>query len=318
MAAQVRSLLNHSRHELGLQLLSSTSALDVVAFQHASEMARRQKVTHHSYLFGVSTSSRVKLAFPRLLQFGENVAMNRGPSEVHEALLSSPGHRLNRLDPSFTHVGIGVARADARRIFVTEVFVRAPNTEIIRSIAVLYTEAAPASLPTDEAVHGEITGEVISIPPPGPDDPEHWTHLGIDAHLAGRYDEAIRHFRRALQLDPGYDYARFDLGRSLIAAGQPAEAIVALTEYIAEFPDDTDARHSIGSAELLTQDYAGAEASFRRVLQKRRRDASAWYNLGLALELQGLPRPAENAYVQALAINAKLTPAAAGLARVRR
>ncbi len=318
LAAELRSYLNETRFELGLGLLGASRHLDLLAYQHAAEMADRGQVTHHSYRFGVGTANRLKLAFPLVFQFAENVAMNRNPRRVHEALLASRGHRLNRLDPEFTHVGVGIARADRYRLFVTELFVRATDPEAIGRIDVLYTEAPDGTLPQDEARHGEVIAETVSIPPPGANDPEFWTQRGIDAFVAGRFDEAVAHFEHALAIDPDYPYARFDLGRALLSSDRASEALATLDRYLALHPDDIDALASSGSAALLGQQYARAEQSFRRVLRVRTRDAGTWYNLGLALEYQDRPREAENAYAQALHLDAKLVVAAAGLARVQR
>jgi uncharacterized protein YkwD len=68
-------------------------------------------------------AERVRVSYRRL---GENIAVGLNVREAEKALLRSPGHRMNLLDPEFTHVGIGVVfatdAAGQRRVFVTQDF----------------------------------------------------------------------------------------------------------------------------------------------------------------------------------------------------
>lgn len=316
LAERMRDLLDAARSEAGLAALTDDPNLDLLAYQHSHEMASRGRVSHFSYRFGVSTRSRVKLAFPRVYQFGENVARNASPEALHAALMQSPGHRLNRMDPSFTHAGMGVARGSDHQLYVTEVFVRVGDPSQLQ-LHTLYTTADPGELPRDEPTHGEIASETVTVRPPGTDDPAYWTGLGIDAFRQERYADAVEHFRHALRLSPDYRFATFNLGRALLHAGHPDEALVVLDRYLETSPGDTEAWRAIGSAALLTQDYSRAESALRRVLAADTRDAAAWYNLGLSVEYQDRPEEAERAYMQALHLDPDLTPARDALSRVR-
>ena len=317
-AAELRRLLNRERVHLGLAPLAAAATLDLLAYQHASEMARRGQVTHYSHEFGVSTRTRVRLAFPAVLQFAENVARNRDVPSLHAALQASRGHRHNRLDPAFTHVGIGVARRGPWELYVAELFVRAPEPAVLAAIHRLYSEVPAEELARDEPTHGEVVAEKITVAAPERGGPEEWTQRGIEAYVRGRYEEAVALFERALAERPEYAYARYDLGRALIAAGRPEEALEHLRRYLATEADDLDARITLGTAQLLSARYREAEGTFRAVLTSRPRDAGAWYNLGLALEYQDRLAEAERAYAQALHLQPSLAAAAAGIARVRR
>ncbi|HBP62693.1 MAG TPA: hypothetical protein DD730_00115, partial [Desulfosporosinus sp.] len=44
---------------------------------------------------------------------GENISGNKSVSGSMAALMLSPGHRANILDPRFTHVGVGIAYGSA-------------------------------------------------------------------------------------------------------------------------------------------------------------------------------------------------------------
>lgn len=317
LGERLRELLNRARVDAGLAPLTGHPNLDLLAYQHSREMASRGRVTHHSFVHGVGTRSRIKLAFPRVYQFAENVALNRDPVSLHRALLNSPGHRLNRMDPSFTHVGMGVARGDANQLYLTEIFVRVFDASQLE-LGVLYTVADPAVLPRDEPTHGEVVSERVTVRSPGEDDPAHWTGLGIDAFQAGGYAEAAAHFRHALELAPDYQFARFNLGRALLRDDRPEEALAVMEAYLVARPDDREAWRTTGTAALVGQDYRRAEDAFRRVLSSGARDAAAWYNLGLSVEYQGRLEEAERAYAQALHLDPELAPARDALRRVRR
>ena len=60
----------------------------------------------------------------------------------------------------------------------------------------------------------------VCVGAPEPDNPAYWTYRGINAYVEERYAQAIDDFRRALELQPDYGYARYDLARALIAEGR--------------------------------------------------------------------------------------------------
>jgi len=318
LADEVGTLLNHERGRASLGLLRRHPHLDRLAYQHAREMAVRGSVTHHSHLYGMSTRTRFELAFPEVYQFGENVAVNRSPEALHGALMNSTGHRLNRMDPAFTHVGVAAARAGEYQVYLTEVFVRVVNEAALADIDVLYTDLPPEALARDEPDHGEVMGETVRIGPPDEDNPEFWTQRGIDAFAARRFAEAIELFSRSIEIAPDYEYAHYDLARAYLANGEPDRALTILQRQTAEHPDDADAWASSGTAFLLLQRFDDAIVAFNHSLRLRARDAGSWYNLGLAHEMRGNLDTAERAYRQALHVNPDLTAAAAALARIRR
>jgi hypothetical protein len=54
---------------------------------------------------------------------GENVDLNQSIAGAHDALMHSPPHRANILDPDYTVIGVGVLRANDQ-VWVTEDFAR--------------------------------------------------------------------------------------------------------------------------------------------------------------------------------------------------
>jgi hypothetical protein len=86
-------------------------------------------------------SARVRAAGLRFPVVAENVGVGRSSRDVHHALLESPGHRGNMLNPKLTHVGIGVVlkpRDDRFDVYATQLFGRLAR--------VVDTSKAPAQM----------------------------------------------------------------------------------------------------------------------------------------------------------------------------
>ncbi len=103
---------NNIRKHAGLPPLKRDRRLDALAEAHSRDMVQSRFFAHQSPSSG-STHERMRRAgfpFPR---YGENIGRARTPEEIHALWLRSPGHRANLLDPTFTHVGLGVIVDDS-------------------------------------------------------------------------------------------------------------------------------------------------------------------------------------------------------------
>lgn len=311
-------LLNKARREAGLAPLRLDPNLSLLAYRHSREQANRGQVSHRSVEFGLSSERRVRISYPTVPRLAENVARNRTVERLHEGLLRSEGHRRNRLDPGFTDVGVGVAWDGNYALYLTEIFVTSADGKPLEPPPAFYFDAPPGSYERRDDPRAEVGDLTITVRAPGPDNPEYWTDRGINAYFAGDLEAAESAFRKALEIKHDYHYASYNLARVLIAAGSPEEAAPLLDELIGRDPDDLDAIATRGTAALFLERYEEAAELFRRVLRSRRDDAGGWYNLGLALELQGRPADATTAYREALAIDPGLLAAQAALGRLRR
>ena len=311
-------LLNAARSDAGLDALQRDDSLSLLAQRHSQEQANRARVSHHSAEFGLSTERRVRISYPDVPRLAENIARNSTVERLHEGLLRSPGHRRNRLDPEFTHVGIGIAWDGTYSLYLTEVFVTAPSDAPLGEPIALYFEAEPGSYERRDNPRVEEALQTITIGPPGPDDPEYWTDRGIRSYNEGDLAGAEQAFRQALALKADYHYAEYNLARVLIARGDSAAAVELLDALIERDPGDLDAIATRGTAALFMEQYEPAAEFFRRVLRLRPEDAGAWYNLALSLEFLDRTVDAETAYREALRLDPQLTAAKIGLARVVR
>jgi len=145
--------INAERTERGLNALAVDPLLEGAARAHSREMAALGYFSHRSPVPGLGTPLDRYLAglhpaglhpaglhlanlhglggrTPGALLLGENIYFCSVFSDVydvdyaHRALMSSPGHRANILEPRFTRIGLGVTRSAAGEFWVTEMFSR--------------------------------------------------------------------------------------------------------------------------------------------------------------------------------------------------
>jgi uncharacterized protein YkwD len=142
--------VNRERAAIGLASLATSGDLTSVARSHTQAMATGDNLHHNPNLGG---------AVPGWEKVGENVG--RGPSvdSIHAALMASPGHKRNLLDPDWTQLGMGVVVVDGQ-IWVTQVF-RTPAG------AAPAPEAAPEPEPAPKA-DPKPTAEADPDPQPAP------------------------------------------------------------------------------------------------------------------------------------------------------
>ncbi|MGH9482541.1 MAG: CAP domain-containing protein [Terriglobales bacterium] len=96
-----------------------------VARQHSEQMARAGRLTHTG-TDGSNVGQRLARAGVAWTRAGENVAMASTVEQAEALMMHEPpfqhNHRGNILDPGFTEVGIGVARAPNGLVYVTQDF----------------------------------------------------------------------------------------------------------------------------------------------------------------------------------------------------
>lgn len=118
---QMLSLINEEREKAGLKPVQSDILLRNVARSHSRDMLIRGYFSHDSPT-GETLSDRLKNAQVIYVSAAENIAMAPTIELAHTALMNSPKHKDNILNPSFTHVGIGVIDAGEHGLMVTQNF----------------------------------------------------------------------------------------------------------------------------------------------------------------------------------------------------
>jgi len=115
-------LLNDARTAAGRPALVMQPAMYELASAWSHEQAASRQLSHRPMSSQIAwIESRVTSEWERV---GENVACGSTIDSVHETLMASPAHRANALG-DFMHVGIGSARDDTGRVWVTFNFLKA-------------------------------------------------------------------------------------------------------------------------------------------------------------------------------------------------
>ena len=133
-------------------------------------------------------------------------------------------------------------------------------------------------------------------------------HMTLTA-LAARYlevgevDLALQHLGQAIDIDPDYPEAHYNLGSALLARGDTPGAIAAYRRAIAARPDYATAHNNVGA--LLEASGAPIEAlaHYRLAVQYDPGNASAFYNLAHVLQGQGVLEEAIVHYRRSMELN---------------
>jgi uncharacterized protein YkwD len=110
---EILRLTNVERRKAGLAPLRINDRLGVAAIGHAGNMARQSNMNHT--LDGKDAPARILAAGYNYSAYGENIAQKyASAAAVVAGWMASPVHNGNILNGTFTEIGIGVARKDAK------------------------------------------------------------------------------------------------------------------------------------------------------------------------------------------------------------
>ena len=119
-------LANQSRHEAGVPPLHMDASLNEAARAHARLMIDRQQLSHH-FDGEPPLMRRLLDTGLRFDHVGENVAFNASAEKAFEALMQSPPHRRNLLDPTFNSAGFAAFWSEHRLYVVQDFAHRLPT-----------------------------------------------------------------------------------------------------------------------------------------------------------------------------------------------
>ncbi len=121
---EVLRLVNIERSKNGLPALKSDWQLSRVARYKSQDMINKGYFSHTSPTYG-SPFKMMESFGIRFSAAGENIAYGqRTPAEVMKGWMNSPGHRANILSPSYTHIGIGLAKTRNGVNYWTQMFIK--------------------------------------------------------------------------------------------------------------------------------------------------------------------------------------------------
>jgi hypothetical protein len=161
-AAQMLDLVNAERANAGLGPLQWRDDVAAIAASWTTQMAATGQLSHNDAYF--SDASRAALGAKSR---GENVAFSGSIEAAHWALMNSPGHRANILNPAFTDIGIGAVRASDGTMWVTEDFLESSGAPAAAPAAAPEPDPAPAPEPAAEpepVFSAAETAEPVELP----------------------------------------------------------------------------------------------------------------------------------------------------------
>lgn len=136
---QVFDQLNQQRQKAGLPALEWNELVAEAARRHAAMLAENEELSHQ-YPGEPSLQERLGSVGVRFTRAAENVARTEYVEDVHLALMNSPGHRANMLNPAYNAAGIGVVERDGK-VYAAQDFVFAVPVYSEEQFSAAFAEA---------------------------------------------------------------------------------------------------------------------------------------------------------------------------------
>jgi protein O-mannosyl-transferase len=131
-------------------------------------------------------------------------------------------------------------------------------------------------------------------------------NLALTLHDMRRPEEAKEHYRRALAIDPGYGEAHNNLGRLLRELGRPDEALGHLVQALRAAPDDPDVHNNLGMVLRDLGRLPEAIVFFERSIRRAPHSVPSRLNMALTLSMLGRDSEAMEHYREARRLNPAL------------
>jgi protein O-mannosyl-transferase len=116
---------------------------------------------------------------------------------------------------------------------------------------------------------------------------EVYNNLGAALFAEGKNEEAISHYKTALELSPNFVLSHYNLGDALFAQGKNSEAISQYKLAIKSNPDFTDAYNNLGNVLFAEGKNEEAISYYKTALELKSDSADTHYNLGIVLLQKG-------------------------------
>jgi uncharacterized protein YkwD/Tfp pilus assembly protein PilF len=255
-------LINQERRSKGLQPLNYNEILAVIARNHSKEMAEYDVVSHYSPVYGYGLKERLQPTFPEFKVMAENVAMGKNLNEIHQNLLKSPLHYENIINQEYNIVGIGLVKKTPFLYYATQIFSLSLLKHQIPSKPKYYFEKTPPIRPKvltkrwQQRYSFNISEE------------EKIVSQGLDFYQEGNYEKAIEKYKEALQINPQYFYALFNLGLSYLNANRLDDAMGFFNRALVQKPEDALTKFYIAWIHFSKEEYENAEKKFLALLKE--------------------------------------------------
>lgn len=123
---EMLKLINQDRAQNNAPPLQIDMQITNIARVKAQDMIDNHYFSHYSPKYG-SPFDMLKSIGVSYVEAGENIAGNQNVQNAHKALMNSPGHRKNILNPHFTHIGLGIKSGGRYGNMFSQMFVSMPE-----------------------------------------------------------------------------------------------------------------------------------------------------------------------------------------------
>jgi tetratricopeptide (TPR) repeat protein len=132
--------------------------------------------------------------------------------------------------------------------------------------------------------------------------PDFWNHndVALGYLELGQLDRAVRHLEVAIQLNPQFAVARYNLGTALEAAGRTHDAAQRYREALDISPMYAAAHNALGRVLLITGDIENASQHLQLAFRLSPYDPETHLNLAHLMTMEGKVREAISHYQDAL------------------
>ena len=122
LITEIHKETNREREAAGRNPVKRLDSLDGIAQTWSTQMANENRMYHNPDIRNL-----VSATYPgQWRSYGENVLQNwcgADGKKLVQQWMNSFGHRVNLLNPAHTHLGVGAAVADSKKLFSTQNFV---------------------------------------------------------------------------------------------------------------------------------------------------------------------------------------------------
>jgi tetratricopeptide (TPR) repeat protein len=150
---------------------------------------------------------------------------------------------------------------------------------VYRDPRMAYAYADSLAKSNDPKKTVEVLGKLTAQPLPK----EMWMTAGDVYTQVDDYEDALRCFQKAIELDPTMDRAHHFAGVALIRLGRPSEAIPELEAELKLSPNDPDTQYNLAYALLETSQKDQAMSLLEKLITEHPNHAQAQYQFGKEL-----------------------------------
>lgn len=132
---------------------------------------------------------------------------------------------------------------------------------------------------------------------------EDWNEKGKTEYERKNYENAIKHFRRSVEINPQYKFGWFNLGNCLDNLGRTDEALEAYKRALDVDPNYRDAANYVGLMYFIKKEYRESAKYFERVTELDPDYQTGYFNAGDAYFQLNENQKALPLFLQSLELN---------------